>query len=293
MARPLGVGDDEVAVLFVGRLSHHAKAHPFPMFRGVELAAEDDGPRASTSSCPAGRRTPPIRQAFEDGARAFAPSVRVTFVDGMDPGDSARRLAMRPTSSRRSADNIQETFGLVVIEAMACGLPVVASDWDGYRDLVEDGVTGLLVPTTMVDGATAGLDLAAAVRRVRLRPFPGRDQPGRRPSTRQPPARPIARLIGDEGLRASDGRGGPPASRCRALCVASRHRGVRALWKSQEDERRHLSHRPAPGPSRPRRCIPDVGTTFAGLPVALARRRRSGRGDRDCRAGRRGSSPCR
>src|SRR5262249_23535783 len=51
-------------------------------------------------------------------------------------------------------DNIQETFGLVILEAMACGLPVVASDWDGFRDLVLHDQTGLLVPTAMLAGAT-------------------------------------------------------------------------------------------------------------------------------------------
>ncbi len=45
------------------------------------------------------------------------------------------------------ADNLQETFGLVLIEAMAAGLPVVASDFSGYRDLVDDGVNGFLLPT--------------------------------------------------------------------------------------------------------------------------------------------------
>ncbi len=45
------------------------------------------------------------------------------------------------------ADNVQETFGLTVIEAMACGRPVVAADWNGYRDLVVDGETGWLIPT--------------------------------------------------------------------------------------------------------------------------------------------------
>ncbi|MBL8227774.1 MAG: glycosyltransferase [Bryobacterales bacterium] len=45
------------------------------------------------------------------------------------------------------SDNIQETFGMALTEAMACGLPVVASDWSGYRDIVVHGQTGFLVPT--------------------------------------------------------------------------------------------------------------------------------------------------
>ncbi len=45
-------------------------------------------------------------------------------------------------------DSIQESFGLAVLEAMAAGLPVVASDWGGYRDLVNEGITGFLIPTT-------------------------------------------------------------------------------------------------------------------------------------------------
>jgi len=45
------------------------------------------------------------------------------------------------------ADNLQETFGLSILEAMAAGRPVVASDFSGYRDLVKEGETGFLVPT--------------------------------------------------------------------------------------------------------------------------------------------------
>ncbi|MGD0336676.1 MAG: glycosyltransferase family 4 protein [Candidatus Omnitrophota bacterium] len=44
-------------------------------------------------------------------------------------------------------DNIQETFGMTIIEAMAAGLPVVASQWNGYKDLVVHNKTGFLVPT--------------------------------------------------------------------------------------------------------------------------------------------------
>lgn len=39
-----------------------------------------------------------------------------------------------------------ETFGLVALEAQACGTPVVATDVDGLQHAVEDGVTGWLLP---------------------------------------------------------------------------------------------------------------------------------------------------
>ena len=39
-----------------------------------------------------------------------------------------------------------ESFGIVLIEAMACGVPVVASDIPGYRAVVENGLQGVLFP---------------------------------------------------------------------------------------------------------------------------------------------------
>ena len=56
-------------------------------------------------------------------------------MDGRVPGVSQTAYAAADIFVSLS-DNIQETFGLTPVEAMAAGLPVVASDWDGYRETI-------------------------------------------------------------------------------------------------------------------------------------------------------------
>ena len=49
------------------------------------------------------------------------------------------------------SDTVQESFGMTVVEAMACGIPQVVSDWNGYRELVVHGETGFRVKTLWAD----------------------------------------------------------------------------------------------------------------------------------------------
>jgi D-inositol-3-phosphate glycosyltransferase len=74
----------------------------------------------------------------------IAPHVRVIAV--VDPLDAHMWYAAADAFVS-PVDNINETFGITVIEAMACGTPQIVSDWNGYRDTVVHGETGFLVPT--------------------------------------------------------------------------------------------------------------------------------------------------
>lgn len=50
-----------------------------------------------------------------------------------------------------------ESFGVAMVEAMACGVPVVATATEGARGIVEEGVTGSLVPVGDVDALAAAV----------------------------------------------------------------------------------------------------------------------------------------
>jgi hypothetical protein len=57
------------------------------------------------------------------------------------------------------SDNIQETFGLTPLEGMAAGLPVIVSDWDGYRSTVRNNLDGYTIKTYSLPSGY-GKDLA-------------------------------------------------------------------------------------------------------------------------------------
>jgi glycosyltransferase involved in cell wall biosynthesis len=64
----------------------------------------------------------------------------------------------------------QENFPLTVLEALACGVPVVGSAVGGISEIVRDGVTGLLVPPDDVSALATALDelLQSPARRAQL-----------------------------------------------------------------------------------------------------------------------------
>jgi glycosyltransferase involved in cell wall biosynthesis len=154
----IGAAPDDIVVLYLGRLNMYEKANPLPMYVGLERAARRTARRLHLvhagwfSGQNAGRD-------FPASAARLAPSITSHFLDGRRP--NVRRNVWHAADIFVSLpDNIQETFGLTPIEAMAAGLPVVAADWDGYRDTVRHEQEALLVPTVTPppgDGADLAL----------------------------------------------------------------------------------------------------------------------------------------
>lgn len=154
----LGIAEGDVAALVLGRLSHVTKLNPLPMYLALGRAAAASPPGTSVHLILAGQfGGEAAERVFRGAAAALCPNVALHVLDGRMPDLRINAFAAADLFTLL-VDNIQETFGLAPVEAMAAGLPVVVSDWDGFRDTVEDGVHGFRVPTL---SAVAGADIAS------------------------------------------------------------------------------------------------------------------------------------
>lgn len=88
---------------------------------------------------------------LRDDAGELASHLR--FLGQVDDADKAS--AMRSADVYCAPHTGGESFGIVLVEAMAAGTAVVASDLDAFRQVLDDGAAGRLVP---VDDATALAD---------------------------------------------------------------------------------------------------------------------------------------
>jgi glycosyltransferase involved in cell wall biosynthesis len=155
--RALGLADGEVALLYAGRLDPVTKSHPVPLFLAAAMArARLRAPlRLLLSGWFASSEA---ESAYREAAAMICPNVGLSIIDGRIP--AARRRARAGADIFISpVDNVQETFGLTPVEAMAAGLPVIASDWNGYRETVRHGVEGFLA-RAWAPPAGQGSDLA-------------------------------------------------------------------------------------------------------------------------------------
>ncbi|THD58906.1 glycosyltransferase family 4 protein [Phenylobacterium sp.] len=152
----LDIPADAAVALYVGRFNAREKMNPALMALSLERAAQRlDQPLYWVNSGWAG--TEAEAELFHDQTRALCPSVHYRVVDGRPP-DTRFSIWSAADFFISFSDNIQESFGLTPVEAMAAGLPCVVTDWDGYRDTVRHGLDGFRVDTT-APGPGSGFDL--------------------------------------------------------------------------------------------------------------------------------------
>jgi glycosyltransferase involved in cell wall biosynthesis len=153
------IEEGETLVIWVGRLSFYEKAFPQAMFQAVQEAARMSAQRVHFGLCgwfPGGDVD---HKRYLQAAKIYAPDVNVIFWDGNNK-DLLSECWAAADIFLSLVDNIQETFGLAPVEAMAAGLPVVVSDWDGYRFTVREGLDGFLIPTLGAPGSRLGRAMA-------------------------------------------------------------------------------------------------------------------------------------
>jgi starch synthase len=142
-------GVTEPYVLFVGRITdqkgifHLLDAAP-KMPAGVQVVL-----------CASAPDTPEIEERLR---KALPQHRNVKWIPAMVPVEEVTQLYSH--AAVFACPSVYEPFGLINLEAMACGTPVVASAVGGILEVVEDGKTGLLVPPGKPE------ELATAIRQV-------------------------------------------------------------------------------------------------------------------------------
>ncbi len=147
LVRELGIDPDRPSVVFVGRITRQ-KGLPYLLAAAKLLPAE-----VQLVLCAGAPDTPEILAEVRAGVEALqAERSGVVWLDRLL---SQRELsAVLSNATTFVCPSVYEPLGIVNLEAMACGAPVVGTATGGIPEVVADHLTGRLVPIEQLDDGT-------------------------------------------------------------------------------------------------------------------------------------------
>lgn len=143
----LGVDPDRPAVVFVGRITRQ-KGLPYLLRAAEHLPAD-----VQLVLCAGAPDTPELAaEVTERVARLRERRGSVVWIEQMLPREDVVALLAHATVF--ACPSVYEPLGIVNLEAMAVGVPVVGTATGGIPEVVVDGTTGFLVPIDQVEDGT-------------------------------------------------------------------------------------------------------------------------------------------
>ncbi len=167
IVRELGIDPDRPSVVFVGRITRQ-KGLPYLLRAAAMLP-----PEVQLILCAGAPDTPEILAEVQAGVQALqAQRSGVVWIDKLLSQHDLSAVLSQATTF--VCPSVYEPLGIVNLEAMACGVPVVGTATGGIPEVIVDGVTGRLVPIDQADDGTGTptdperfvADLAAALTEV-------------------------------------------------------------------------------------------------------------------------------
>ncbi len=139
--RELALPLNDTVALCLGRFSEFDKMDLFPLLQAFQQVHRPNWRLVLAGAV----NQPDYLSMVKVWIKALGLQDSVTIVTDLSEGDKLK-LYRAADFFISPSDNLQETFGLTLVEALAAGLPLIVSDFNGYRDIVTDELA-LKIPT--------------------------------------------------------------------------------------------------------------------------------------------------